>query len=197
MLKKMPSLHRFLHSVWLFRIGWGLAACLLLIMAGLAVYGAYVSTFLELPRSEDHPPLRLYTAPFQLKTGLSLKTARLPERLQRLGYRPVSDTVASAGDYHLTSEALTIFLHAQPEVFVKANVVTLDLQEGLVTQVLSEPDRTPIFPVFLEPELISGLRGASRQVREWIPLARIPERLVETILAVEDRRFYSHLGIDR
>jgi penicillin-binding protein 1B len=159
-------------------------------------YGAYLATFLELPRSEDHPPLRLYTAPFQLKTGLSLKTARLPERLQRLGYRPVSDTVASAGDYLLTPEALTIFLHAQPEVFVKANVVTLDLQEGLVTQVLSEPDRTPVFPVFLEPELISGLRGASRQVREWIPLARIPDRLVETILAVEDRRFFSHVGID-
>jgi penicillin-binding protein 1B len=168
----------------------------LLIMAGLLAYGAYLATFLELPQSEDHPPLRLYTAPFQLKTGLSLKTARLPERLQRLGYRPVSDTVASAGDYHLTSEALTIFLHAQPEAFVKANVVTLDLQEGLVTQVLSEPDRTPIFPVFLEPELISGLRGASRQVREWIPLAQMPERLVEAILAVEDRRFYSHVGID-
>jgi penicillin-binding protein 1B len=196
MLKKMPLLHRFLRSPWAFRSLWLFAASVLLIMAGLAVYGAYLATFLELPRSEDHPPLRLYTAPFQLKTGLSLKTTRLPERLQRLGYRPVSDTVTSAGDYHLTSEALTIFLHAQPEAFVKANVVTLDLQEGLVTQVLSEPDRTPIFPVFLEPELISGLRGASRQVREWIPLARMPERLVETILAVEDRRFYSHVGID-
>lgn len=196
MLKKMPLLHRFLRSPWVFRSLWLFAASFLLIMAGLLAYGAYLATFLELPRSEDHPPLRLYTAPFQLKTGLSLKTTRLPERLQRLGYRPVSDMVASAGDYHLTPEALTIFLHAQPEAFVKANVVTLDLQEGLVTQVLSEPDRTPIFPVFLEPELISGLRGASRQVREWIPLARIPDRLVEAILAVEDRRFFSHVGID-
>jgi len=196
MLKKMPLLHRFLRSPWVFRSLWLLAASFLLILAGLLAYGAYLATFLELPRSEDHPPLRLYTAPFQLKTGLSLKTTRLPERLQRLGYRPVSDMVASAGDYHLTPEALTIFLHAQPEAFVKANVVTLDLQEGLVTQVLSEPDRTPIFPVFLEPELISGLRGASRQVREWIPLARIPDRLVEAILAVEDRRFFSHVGID-
>jgi len=196
MLKKMPLPQRLLRSPWVFRSLWLLAASFLLIMAGLLAYGAYLATFLELPQSEDHPPLRLYTAPFQLKTGLSLKTARLPERLQRLGYRPVSDTVASAGDYHLTSEALTIFLHAQPEAFVKANVVTLDLQEGLVTQVLSEPDRTPLFPVFLEPELISGLRGASRQVREWIPLARMPERLVETVLAVEDRRFYSHVGID-
>ena len=196
MLKKMPLLHRLLRSPWVFRSLWLLAASCLLIMAGLLAYGAYLATFLELPQSEDHPPLRLYTAPFQLKTGLSLKTARLPERLQRLGYRPVSDTVASAGDYQLTPEALTIYLHAQPETFAKANVVTLELEQGLVTQVLSEPDRSPIFPVFLEPELISGLRGASRQVREWISLPQMPPRLVETVLAVEDRRFYSHVGID-
>jgi penicillin-binding protein 1B len=196
MLNKMPLLRRFPRSAWFFRSLWLLAVGCLVAMAGLLAYGAYLATFLELPRSEDHPPLRLYTAPFPLKAGLSLKTARLPERLQRLGYRPVNDAVASPGDYRLTSEALTIFLHAQPEVFVKANVVALDLHDGLVTQVVSEPDRTPVFPVFLEPELISGLRGASRQVREWIPLARIPGRLVEAILAVEDRRFYSHVGID-
>ena len=195
MLNTMP-LHRFLRSPWVFRSLWLVAASVLLVMAALVIYGAYLATFLELPRSEDHPPLRLYTAPFQLKTGLSLKIARLPERLQRLGYRPVNDVVASPGDYHLATEALTIFLHAQPEVFVKAGVVTLDLQDGLVTQVLSEPDRMPAFPVSLEPELISGLRGGSRQVREWIPLDRMPERLIETILAVEDRRFYSHIGVD-
>jgi penicillin-binding protein 1B len=196
MLKKMPSIHRFLGSPWVFRSLWLLAVSVVLVIAGLLTYGAYLATFLELPRSDDHPPLRLYTAPFQLKTGLSLKAAHLPERLQRLGYRPVTGVVASPGEYRLTADALTIFLHAQPEAFVKANVVTLDVTDGLVTQVLSEPDRTPIFPVFLEPELISGLRGASRQVREWIPLGQIPERLVETVLVVEDRRFYSHVGID-
>jgi penicillin-binding protein 1B len=195
MLKRM-QLNRILRSSWIFRAGVGVAISLVLVMAGLLVYGAYLATFLELPRSEDHPPLRLYTAPFQLKTGLSLKVARLPERLQRLGYRPMKGLVAAPGDYALTPETLTIFLHAQPETFAKANVVTLELEDGLVTQVLSEPDRTPIFPVFLEPELISGLRGASRQVREWIPLPQMPPRLVETILAVEDRRFYSHPGID-
>lgn len=196
MLDRMPSWNRILHSRWLFRGGLILAVSCVLLVAGLLVYGAYLATFLELPRNEDHPALRLYTAPFQLKAGLSLTVSRLPERLQRLGYRAVKAPVASPGDYQLTPEALTIFLHAQPETFVKANVVTLALEDGVVTQVLSEPDRTPIFPVFLEPELISGLRGSSRQVREWIPLSQMPPRLVEAILAVEDRRFYSHPGID-
>jgi penicillin-binding protein 1B len=196
MLKRMPSLYRALRSPWVFRSIWLLAGMFFLAMTGLAVYGAYLATFLELPRSEDHPPLRLYAAPFQLKTGLSVKAAHLPERLQRLGYRAVGESVASPGDFRLTSQSLTIFLHAQPEAFLKSTLITLDLEDGKIAQVLSEPDRTPMFPVFLEPELISGLRGGSRQVREWIPLGRIPERLTDTIVAVEDRRFYSHVGID-
>jgi len=196
MLNRMPASSHILRSPWLIRLGLLGGFAVVLLIGTLVLYGAYLATFLELPKSEDHPPLRLYTAPFQLKSGLSVKVARLPDRLQRLGYRPVIGLVGSPGDYQLTPQSLTIYLHAQPENFVKASVVTLELEEGLVTQVVSEPDRSPIFPVFLEPELISGLRGASRQVREWIPLPQMPPRLVETVLAVEDRRFYSHVGID-
>lgn len=173
-----------------------MAALVTVFLVGVGAYGAYLATFLELPKSEDHPPLRLYTAPFQLKTDLSVKGARLPERLQRLGYRAVSGAVAAPGDYELTPQALTIYLHAQPDHLIKAGMVQLTLDQGVVTQVLSQPDGSPIFPVYLEPELISGLRGASRQVREWVPFAQIPAPLVETVLAVEDRRFYSHIGID-
>ncbi len=81
MLNLMRLFQRFPRSPWVFRSVWLLAASLLLAMAAVLAYGAYLATFLELPRSEDHPPLRLYAAPFQLKTGLSVKTARLPERL--------------------------------------------------------------------------------------------------------------------
>lgn len=184
------------RSFWIKRAVLAMAGLCAVFLLSLAVYGAYLATFLELPKQEDHPPLRLYTAPFQLKSDLSVKKARLPERLQRLGYRPVTGEVAAPGDYQMMPDALTIYLHAQPENLVKAAVVKLPLDEGVVVDVLSMPEGSPIFPVYLEPELISGLRGASRQVREWIPLARIPARVIETVLAVEDRRFYSHLGID-
>src|SRR5207302_1182321 len=88
----------------------GLVAGLCLVVV---VYGAYLATFLELPKSDDHPPLRLYSGPF-----------------------------------------------------------------------------------LLQPELLSGVRGESRQVREWIPLAQIPPQIIATVLTIEDHRFYSHFGID-
>jgi penicillin-binding protein 1B len=159
------------------------------------LYGAYLATFLELPKSDDHPPLRLYSGPFLLKPDLMLAHSHLLERLQRLGYRRAT-AMQSPGDYQLTDEALTIYLHPQPEGHVAATMVTLSLDQGRVTDVLSPLDGTPLFHVYLEPELLSGVRGASRQMREWIPLAQIPPRIIETVLTIEDRRFYSHFGID-
>jgi penicillin-binding protein 1B len=170
----------------------GLVAALGLVVV---LYGAYLATFLELPKSDDHPPLRLYSGPFLLKPDLSLAHSHLLERLQRLGYRRAT-TTQSPGDYQLTDEALTVYLHPQPEGHVAATMVTLSLDQGRVTDVLSPLDGTPLFPIYLEPELLSGVRGASRQVREWIPLAQIPPRIIETVLTIEDRRFYSHFGID-
>ena len=184
------------RSPWLVRGGLLLVGMAVLLLVGLMLYGAYLATFLQLPRSDEHPPLRLYTAPFLLKTGLSVRASRFPDRLQRLGYREVSGPVSSPGEYQLTQERVTIYLHGQPDNHIKPSMVSLELEEGRVVQVLAEPDRSPIFPVYLEPELISGLRGASRQVREWIPLSTIPSRLIDAVLAVEDRRFYSHVGID-
>ena len=163
---------------------------------GVVVYGAYLATFLELPKSDEHPPLRLYSGPFLLQPDLTIAHSHLLERLQRLGYRRVTVPVQSPGDYQMTEEALTVYLHPQPEAHVAATMVTMPLDQGRVTDVLSPLEGTTLFPIFLEPELLSGVRGESRQVREWIPLAQIPPRIIETVLTIEDRRFYSHLGID-
>ncbi len=170
----------------------------ILAVLGLIVvaYGAYLATFLALPKSDEHPPLRLYSGPFLLQPNLSIAHSQLLERLQRLGYRRVNVPVQTPGDYQLTDKALTVYLHPQPEGHVDATKVMLPLDQGRVTDVLSPLDGSSLFPIFLEPELLSGVRGESRQVREWVPFAQIPPSIVEAILTIEDRRFYSHFGID-
>jgi len=70
MMNQMPASYHILRSPWLIRLGLLGGFAVVLLIGTLVLYGAYLATFLELPKSEDHPPLRLYTAPFQLKSGL-------------------------------------------------------------------------------------------------------------------------------
>ncbi len=163
---------------------------------GLGLYGFYLSTSLSLPKSEDHTPLLIYGAPFLLKPDQNIDEVRLLERLHRLGYRPASSEVLAPGEYRITEQTLDIYLHDQPDVHARALPIRLTLDGRRVVEILSLVDGRPISPVSLEPQLISGVRGESRQVREWLPFASIPKPMIDAVLAVEDHRFYSHPGID-
>ncbi len=176
----------------------GIRVVLLLVslgMAGLVVYGVALSTTLALPRSDEHPPLLIYGAPYLLQPGLSISESLLVDRLRRLGYRAVARNVLHPGEYLVSDEAMEIFLHAQEESHVPAQRITLILEQGLVSEVRRSDQRVEEF-VSLEAPLISGMRGGTRQMREWIPFHQIPPTVIDTVLAVEDRRFFSHPGID-
>lgn len=163
-------------------------------LATLAWYGALLSASLALPKSDEHPPLLIYGAPFVLRPGLSVDDVRLLDRLHRLGYRRVA-VVRRPGEFCATDAAVDIYLHPQEEPHAPARRVTLMLAGGRVTEVL-DAEGAPLSFAALEPPLLSGVRGGTRQMREWIPLSRMPPRVIETVLAVEDRRFFSHVGID-
>lgn len=159
-------------------------------------YVVFLSTSLALPKSDEHPPLLIYGAPFFLTPGLHAVDSGLLDHLQRLEYKPATAAPRVAGEYFTTKDSIEIFLHAQEEARLPARSVRLKLADGLVTEVLSVSDGHPLSLVSLEPVLISGMRSGSRQVREWIPLDRVPPTLIKTLLTVEDRRFFSHFGVD-
>ncbi len=159
-------------------------------------YGVFLSSSLALPKSDEHPPLLIYGAPFFLTPGLYPVDSGLLDHLQRLEYKPVATAPRVAGEYFATKDSIEIFLHAQEESRLPARLVRLILVNGIVTEVLSVSDGQPLSLVSLEPVLISGMRSGSRQVREWIPLDRVPSSLIKTLLIIEDRRFFSHFGVD-
>jgi penicillin-binding protein 1B len=159
-------------------------------------YGVFLSTSLTLPKSDEHPPLLIYGAPFFLTPGIHPVDSGLFDHLQRLEYKPAVGAPRVAGEYFSTKDSIEIFLHAQEENRLPARSVRLILANGIVTEVLSVSDGQPISLVSLEPVLISGMRSGSRQVREWIPLDRVPPTLIRTLLIIEDRRFLSHFGVD-
>ena len=181
------------------RRGRRFALRLFLAASGLAaLYGLWLYATLALPRGEDRQPLRIYSAPFPLAAGTRIDRPALQSRLGHLGYRQVFRQRLSAGEYRLGDASVDVHLRdfLYPDGMVRGRHVRLALEDGHVMRVLTLPDEQDAGPVALEPHLIGGMLEASRQVREWVPLSAIPRSMIDAVLAIEDRRFYRHVGID-
>ena len=57
-------------------------------------------------------------------------------------------------------------------------------------------ERARVDAVTLEPPLLTALITANREKRRRVSLTLIPKHMVQAVLAIEDRRFYEHPGID-
>ena len=181
---------------WFLRGLMTLTGIVLLAAASALAYGLYLSASLALPAGDEHPPRLIYGAPFLLKPDLDIASSHLIERLNRLGYQAVDRAVRVPGEYRVTPGGIDIYLHEFSDFHLRPIPARLVVEQGRVARVLSIQTGDELFPAYLEPQLISGLRGASRQVREWVSYDDLSPRFLDILLAIEDRRFFSHPGID-
>ena len=181
---------------WIFRALVAVTGILLLVVGSALAYGLYLSASLALPAGDEHPPRLIYGAPFLLKPDLDVVSSHLIERLSRLGYQAVDTPVRAPGEFRVSPGQIDIHLHEFSDLHLRSMPARLLLEQGRVTRVLSIQTGDELFPAYLEPQLISGLRGASRQVREWVSYDDLSARFLDILLAIEDRRFFSHPGID-
>ena len=181
---------------WLFRALMAVTGMLLLVIGSALAYGLYLSASLALPAGDEHPPRLIYGAPFLLKPDLDVVASHLIERLNRLGYQAVETPVRAPGEFRVSPGEIDIYLHEFSDFHLRPIPARLVVEQGRVARVLSIQTGDELFPAYLEPQLISGLRGASRQVREWVSHEDLSPRFLDILLAIEDRRFFSHPGID-
>ena len=167
-----------------------------MLFCALALYSLYLGATLTLPKAEDRPPLLIYGTPFLLTPGMSIDEAHLLERLDRLGYHLVARPIHDPGEYNIAEDFISVYIRDYPAGRVKAFPLRLVRDGDKVTQLLSLAEGQEVSLVPLEPPLISGVIGATRQVRDWVSLGDIPPHVLDAILAVEDRRFYRHYGLD-
>lgn len=142
-------------------------------------------------------PAQVYAAPQELYPGLNLGLADLKRELQRLGYRPVEalegpgSFVARADGVDVATRAFAFWDGAQKpgRILVRAGGTGIESITDLGSG--QELDLTRLDPLLIGS--IYPSRGGEDRV--LIKLAEAPELLVQGLLAVEDRSFYSHMGI--
>lgn len=171
------------------------------LVLGLGLFLLYRSVAVEvdarLASLHDRVAPKVYGRPFVLRSGQALTAHELDERLDDLGYTRKARAVAP-GEFDIRAAEVRLVPRggtAEGQVVRVAltvdaagrggHVTSLDLQRGgAVNQVeLEAPLLTAVAP---------GGRGRQRQ----LPLAQLPRSVIQAVLAIEDRRFYSHPGVD-
>jgi penicillin-binding protein 1B len=140
-------------------------------------------------------PAKVYARPLELYPGLHLTPAEMTAELSRLHYRR-QDPPLEPGSFRWQGENLELVL--RPFVFPDGPRKALSLQIGFrgdrVTGLRTDGQELPL--ARLEPPLIGGIYPGKNEDRLLVRLSDVPEEVIQALLAVEDRRFYSHHGLD-
>ncbi len=172
-----------------------LFAGLLVVLVG---YGAYldftIRTHFEGKRWAL--PAKVYARALEIYPGQALAPAQLERELKLLGYR---DNAASraAGNYtHLgnrlrfTTRAFQFWDGREP-----SRQVMVQFDNGTITR-LQDQYGGELNLLRLEPPAIGGIYPHHREERVLVRLLDVPPLLQQALVAVEDRQFYDHWGLD-
>ncbi len=152
---------------------------------------------------------RVFARPLDLHRGQLLSEQQLVDRLNDLGYaaRPLA---AQPGEFTVGDKWLSLIARGGNAQGRTVRVTFNPRATGLVppspstgrpelasaVEKIEVSGRGPADSVTLDAPLITALITASREKRRRVSLKIIPRHMVQAVLAIEDRRFYEHPGID-
>ena len=142
-------------------------------------------------------PARVYARPLELFTGLELGPDDLRTELERASYRK-ADRIETPGSYSRRGDTFTIFSRpfAFPDGEAPPRKIRLELGGGRVRALTSVDtgDRLPL--VRIDPAHIGSFYPTHNEDRIWVRFDDLSPMVIQTILAVEDRDFYDHIGVE-
>jgi len=179
-----------------------LAWLLLLLMAvGLAglMYGWYLDHVVRVKFEGKRwaIPARVFARPLELYVGAPLTAAQFGEELKRLGYRRERHPDKPGG---YSSYKGRFVLHTRPFRFwdgdAPSHYLEVRFDDTGLTLLRDARSGKELPVVRLEPPQIGSIYPAHHEDRILVPREDLPPMLVQTLLTVEDRAFYSHHGVD-
>src|SRR5688572_21085165 len=179
----------------LLHVGFAILLIGLVVCAGVALYLDRIVT----PQFEGRRwtlPAKVYAQPLELYAGMPLNADQLAAELDRLHYVRVNE-VQRPGTYRRRGSRIE--LAARKVRFAdearEAQLLTI-VADARGVSALSDA-RGRAVPVFrLDPLLIGSIFPIHGEDRIVVPPERVPRLLTDALVVLEDRKFYSHRGID-
>jgi penicillin-binding protein 1B len=133
---------------------------------------------------------QIYAAPREVRNGQKLSASAIARDLRQAGY----NSNAQLGTFQLNGD--NIFIKPGPQSFHTTDGATITTTGGVVQKITAETG-VALSAYELEPQLITALsEDKNRTKRRLVSYNEIPQRLVQAVTAIEDRRFFDHGGVD-
>ncbi len=180
---------------------WKLVRAALLLVLILVLIGASIFTYYyfqyrglvaeKLAKGPLFAPVaQIYAAPEEIRPGQELSAGKIAASLRRAGY----NTNPQLGSYELRGNS--ILIKPGPESYLAMDGATITSEDGQVHSITAE-NGAALSAYKLEPQLITALsEDSNRTKRRLVTYNQIPPRMVQAVLAIEDRRFFEHSGIN-
>jgi penicillin-binding protein 1B len=142
-------------------------------------------------------PARVYAQPIELYAGRKFEQKELIDQLKTAAYQPVLK-LTSPGQFN--SRASVIDLYTRQfhywDGFEQAKKIRIQLSNGHISKITALDNKETVQIVRLSPALIGKIFPLHDEDRVLISYKEIPNSLIKALIAVEDRHYFEHIGID-
>ncbi len=204
-VKQESALRRFFGGLWFMSSLFGRVFRILLLVVlvlGLLVAIVYTMQLDEKVRDQFEGrrwelPARVFARPLDMYEGQQLFADHLEEELKLLNYRSIA-APAETGQYHRQGNKFVIntrgFQFADDKE--PARSINVTVASGKITTLAYADGKNPLDLMRLEPVLIGNFYPRKNEDRVLVRQKDVPQLLVNGLLAVEDKKFYEHQGVN-
>jgi penicillin-binding protein 1B len=135
---------------------------------------------------------KIYALPRTVREGEKIEARDIASDLKRAGYSD-KDGQSPLGSYKVVKDGIEIT--PGQESYHSPEPAHISIKDGQVDQITSKGNELSAYE--LEPQLVTALFDAEqRSKRELVKYNDIPPVMVQSVLAIEDRRFFEHSGVN-
>ena len=186
---------------WTFYVLVGLGVPFVLLSIVTAYYYVTFSRMIDerLQGEFQRTDPRIFGRPFDVRRGQALTPHQFVDRLNDLGY--AQRTKASqAGEFTVGRGTILLVPRDgdRKGELVRIHFVSRGKEQepNGIDYIETVAGGEKADHLRLDAPLITALITTGREKRRDVPLAQIPQRMVQAVLAIEDHRFYDHAGVD-
>jgi penicillin-binding protein 1B len=146
----------------------------------------------------DHS-VGIFTAPFKVSVGNRLSLDELANYLDGAGYQRSNPSAANGETRSYTINGNAIEIHPDPATARELGVTPVRAEidkDGRILALTQAQSGERLKSAFIEGESLACLRDGDRRKQIAVQFADIPAQLRDAVTAIEDRRFFTHNGID-